>query len=108
MWDVTENFSKKWALHGAGLWHLAAAKSLQNEMTELVLLTFDLKLQIPVKGEGLFPDWRGALMAVPAGMPFLRGCCSVQAFEKQGRKTGERAGKASGAERHFAGWGTGR
>lgn len=55
-WGVTENLSKKWALRGADLWHLAAAKSLQNELPELVLLTFDLKLEKAVRGESLFPD----------------------------------------------------
>lgn len=55
-WDLTENLSKRWSLRGADLWHLAAGKSLQNEMPELVLLTFDLKLEKSVRGESLFPD----------------------------------------------------
>ena len=44
-----------WPLRGADLWHLALAKSLQEELPELVLLTFDLRLAEAVAGEGLAP-----------------------------------------------------
>lgn len=43
----------KWPLRGADLWHLATAKSLQEQLPELVLLTFDDKLEAAARGEGL-------------------------------------------------------
>jgi len=52
-WDIVEALATKWPLRGADLWHLAAAKSLQTELPELALLSFDLKLAAAAKGEGL-------------------------------------------------------
>ncbi len=52
-WDIARSLSKKWPLRGADLWHLAAAKSLQSEFPELVMLTFDLRLENAAKGEDL-------------------------------------------------------
>jgi hypothetical protein len=36
--------AKKWPLRGANLWHLATAKTLQRELSELLVLTFDNRL----------------------------------------------------------------
>ncbi len=52
-WKIVPHLSKKWPLRGADLWHLATAKSLQKELPELFLLTFDNRLQKAAQGEGL-------------------------------------------------------
>lgn len=52
-WQLTKNLSEKWPLKGNDLWHLTAAKNLQEEFPELVLLTFDLKLKQAARGESL-------------------------------------------------------
>ena len=52
-WIVARSLSAKWPLRGADLWHLSAAKSLQKELPELLLLTFDNRLQKAAQGEGL-------------------------------------------------------
>jgi predicted nucleic acid-binding protein len=52
-WDVVGVLATKWPLRGADLWHLAAAKSLQTELPELAMLSFDSKLAAAAKGEGL-------------------------------------------------------
>jgi len=52
-WEIVPLLSKKWPLRGADLWHLATAKSLQKELPELFLLTFDDRLQKAAQGEGL-------------------------------------------------------
>ena len=52
-WEVTRSLSQKWPLRGADLWHLATAKSLQDELPELVLLTFDSRLEQSAGGEGM-------------------------------------------------------
>ena len=52
-WDVVKKLSKKWPLRGADLWHLATAKTLQREFSELCMLTFDKRLIKAAKGEGL-------------------------------------------------------
>ncbi len=52
-WIVMRSLSAKWPLRGADLWHLSAAKSLQKELPELLLLTFDNRLQKAAQGEGL-------------------------------------------------------
>jgi predicted nucleic acid-binding protein len=54
-WKVIRRLSEKWPLRGADLWHLSAAKNLQEQFPELQLLTFDKRLKIAVQGEGLFP-----------------------------------------------------
>ncbi len=43
----------RWSLRGAGLWHLATAKTLQKEFPELMILTFDKELAMASKGEKL-------------------------------------------------------
>ncbi len=52
-WKVVQSLSGKWPLRGADLWHLATAKSLQSQLPELHLLTFDERLQKAVEGEDL-------------------------------------------------------
>ena len=54
-WSGTEELARKWSLRGADLWHLSAARSLKEELPELVLLTFDARLGLAVQGEGLAP-----------------------------------------------------
>ncbi len=44
--------ARVWPLRGADLWHLAAAKSLQADLPELRLLSFDAKLAEAARGEG--------------------------------------------------------
>ncbi len=43
----------RWPLKGAGLWHLATAKTLQREFPELMMLTFDRDLARASRGEKL-------------------------------------------------------
>jgi len=50
-WDMFKSLSVKWPFRGAGLWHLATAKTLQKQIPELFLLTFDTKLEMAAKGE---------------------------------------------------------
>jgi predicted nucleic acid-binding protein len=51
-WETQKNLSEKWSLRGADLWHLATAKSLQTEIPELTLATFDARLEKAAQGEG--------------------------------------------------------
>ena len=50
-WIVS--FSAKWPLRGADLWHLAAAKTLEEQIPELILLTMDDRMRTAAAGEGL-------------------------------------------------------
>ena len=52
-WIIVRSLSAKWPLRGADLWHLSAAKSLQKQLPEMLLLTFDNRLQKAAQGEGL-------------------------------------------------------
>ncbi len=52
-WVEVSRLALKWPLRGADLWHLATAKGLQEQLPELVLLTFDDKLAAAAQGEGL-------------------------------------------------------
>ena len=52
-WEKLRALSQKWSLRGTQLWHLATAKALQNQIPELTILTFDSRLGIAAKGEGL-------------------------------------------------------
>ena len=52
-WKIVRSLSERWPLRGADLWHLSAAKSLKSEFPELVMLTFDLRLENAAKGEDL-------------------------------------------------------
>jgi len=52
-WNLVQALSSKWSLRGADLWHLCTAKSLQSELPELRILTFDARLAAAARGEGL-------------------------------------------------------
>lgn len=52
-WELFEQYAARWPLRGADLWHLALAKTLQLELPEVRLLTFDRRLAIAAVGEGL-------------------------------------------------------
>jgi len=52
-WEVIKALSKKRSLGGADLWHLAVGKTLQNQIPELELLTFDERLRTTAKKEQL-------------------------------------------------------
>jgi predicted nucleic acid-binding protein len=54
--DDLRLLSARYALRGADLWHLAAAKSLREELPELKLLTFDQRLMTAAQGEGMVQD----------------------------------------------------
>jgi len=41
----------RWPLKGAGLWHLAAAKTLHREFPELMILTIDREMAQASRGE---------------------------------------------------------
>jgi predicted nucleic acid-binding protein len=47
------SLSKKWPLRGADLWHLAVAKTLEEQIPELILLTLDERMRTAAAGEGL-------------------------------------------------------
>lgn len=49
---ILQALGPKYALNGAGLWHLALAKTLNEERPELRLLSFDAKLVEAACGEG--------------------------------------------------------
>jgi predicted nucleic acid-binding protein len=51
-WNQMAMLSKKWDLRSADLWHLALAKSLRDQIPELIFLTFDRKLRASAQGEG--------------------------------------------------------
>ncbi len=48
-----KRLAMNWPLRGADLWHLAAAKTLQRDIPELRVLTFDQTLYQAVAGEGM-------------------------------------------------------
>ena len=52
-WKIMKRLLSRFALRGADLWHLAVAKSLQDELPELRLLTFDVRLKGAAEGENL-------------------------------------------------------
>jgi predicted nucleic acid-binding protein len=52
-WEDLRDLCGKWPLRGADLWHLAAAKRIQQELPELCLFTFDESLKRAANGEGL-------------------------------------------------------
>lgn len=45
--------AESWPLRGADLWHLALARTMQQDLPELALLTFDTRLAVAARGEGL-------------------------------------------------------
>jgi len=52
-WKSVPLLARLWPLRGADLWHLATAKELQSGIPELTLLSFDERLNLAAKGEGL-------------------------------------------------------
>lgn len=50
-WIVS--LSAKYALRGADLWHLAAAKTLAAQIPEMILLTLDDRMRTAAEGEKL-------------------------------------------------------
>ncbi len=52
-WKIIKPLAVKWPLRGADLWHLATAKSLQNRLPEILLLSFDTRLNTAASGEGM-------------------------------------------------------
>ena len=52
-WELIKALSQKWSLRGADLWHLAIGKTLQNQIPELELLTFDRRLSAAATKEYL-------------------------------------------------------
>lgn len=52
-WSTIKELSEQGSLRGADLWHLVAARKLQEKFPELVLLTFDNKLKKATKQEKL-------------------------------------------------------
>lgn len=53
--EYIKKLASKWPLRGADLWHLATAKTLQAEIPELIMLTFDRRLNTAAHGEKLSP-----------------------------------------------------
>lgn len=51
--EVVRELAARWALSGPDLWHLAAAKTLQNELPELRVLSYDERFATAARGEGL-------------------------------------------------------
>lgn len=51
-WNMLISLSQKWSLKGNTLWHLASAKTLQKQVPELTLLTFDGELKAAAEAEG--------------------------------------------------------
>jgi predicted nucleic acid-binding protein len=52
-WKTLIALSEKWPLNGSRLWHLASVKTLQKQLPELSLFTFDGELRTAAEGEGL-------------------------------------------------------
>ena len=52
-WSTVRSLAVKWPLRGADLWHLALIKSLQAQLPEIRLLTFDARLHSAAEGESL-------------------------------------------------------
>ncbi len=50
-WEEIRALSQKRSLRGADLWHLAVGKTLQTQIPELELLTFDKRLKSAAKKE---------------------------------------------------------
>ncbi len=50
-WIVS--LSAKWPLRGASLWHIAAAKTLEEQIPEMILFTLDDRMRAAAEGEGL-------------------------------------------------------
>ena len=53
-WGIIQGMSIKYSLRGADLWHIAAAKTLQRELPEVKVLTFDKRMAVAAKREHFF------------------------------------------------------
>ncbi|MBN2383129.1 type II toxin-antitoxin system VapC family toxin [bacterium] len=51
--SIMKSLAAQWSVRGADLWHLALAKTIQEQLPELVFITFDTKLSHAAAGEGL-------------------------------------------------------
>ncbi len=54
-WPTLGELADRYVLKGADLWHLATVKTLQEELPEVKLLTFDRRLQAAARRERLTP-----------------------------------------------------
>lgn len=52
-WPLIHKLARKHSLRGTDLWHLAAALTLKNEFSEIMLLTFDQRLRAASEEAGL-------------------------------------------------------
>ena len=52
-WSILTALSTKRPLKAVNLWHLASAKTLQKQIPELTILTFDEELRAAAEEEGL-------------------------------------------------------
>jgi predicted nucleic acid-binding protein len=52
-WQEVKALSRKRPLRGADLWHLAMGKTIQKQIPELILLTFDKRLETAAEKEHL-------------------------------------------------------
>lgn len=50
---IVRSVSQRWPLRGADLWHLALAKTLQEDLPELCFATYDRALALAADSEGL-------------------------------------------------------
>jgi len=50
-WNIIQGLAVTYFLRGADLWHIAAAKTLQGELPEVKVLTFDKKMAAAAKKE---------------------------------------------------------
>jgi predicted nucleic acid-binding protein len=55
-WTTLIALSETWPLKGSSLWHLASAKTLQKQLPEVTLFTFDEELKKAAEEEGLLPS----------------------------------------------------
>jgi predicted nucleic acid-binding protein len=52
-WKSIEALASRWPVRGPDLWHLATAETLQRELPELKMITFDARLAVASGGIGL-------------------------------------------------------
>ena len=52
-WEIVRVMASRWPLRGADLWHLAMSKTLQRDLPELRMVTYDAALSRAAEHEGL-------------------------------------------------------
>lgn len=52
-WASIDDLAARWPLRGADLWHLATATTLNRELPEMRMITFDSRLLAAASGLGL-------------------------------------------------------